>query len=128
MLDENSNCRGDVHRRGENEMNFASMSIDELWELREMVEKVVAEKIADKMNILNRSLEQLSQTPASFHREHQKPRTRKVGPILLPSSQNTAIQRDQQEREPVGESDRGGWPRTSSQANKSKTFDFSAAA
>jgi DNA-binding protein H-NS len=69
MFDENSNCHGlftDVGNSNKGpkssliEMNFASTSIDELWKLREMVEEVVAEKIAAKMIILKRSLERLS--------------------------------------------------------------------
>jgi DNA-binding protein H-NS len=68
MFDKNSNYHGlfiDVgnSKKGPKssfiEMNFASMSIDELWKLREMVEEVVAKKIAAKMIILERSLERL---------------------------------------------------------------------
>jgi DNA-binding protein H-NS len=69
MLDENSNYHGlfaDVGNSDKGpkssvvEMNFASMSIDELWKLREMVEEVVVEKVAAKMIILRRFLERLS--------------------------------------------------------------------
>ena len=69
MLDENSNYHGlftDVGNSDKGpkssvvEMNFASMSIDELWKLREMVEEVLVEKVAAKMIILRRFLERLS--------------------------------------------------------------------
>jgi hypothetical protein len=49
------------------EMNFASMSADELWKLHEMIEVVVAKKIAAEIIVLNRLLERLAADHTATH-------------------------------------------------------------
>lgn len=43
------------------------MSVDELWKLHEMIEAVVAKKIAAEINVLNRLLERLGADHTATH-------------------------------------------------------------
>ena len=74
MLDENyrgpSTRVGDLNKDPKSsltEMNVASMSVDELWKLHEMIEAVVAKKIAAEINVLNRLLERLGADHTATH-------------------------------------------------------------
>jgi hypothetical protein len=74
MLDET--YRGPFTRVGDSnkdpksfltEMNFASMSVDELWKLHEMIEAVLAKKLAAEIIVLNRLLERLGADHTATH-------------------------------------------------------------
>jgi hypothetical protein len=77
MLDGNSNYRSSIDTT-----DFASMSVDELWELHETVEVVLAKKTEAKITVLARFLRQLNPEADIVQRGFQKPRTRGVGPNL----------------------------------------------
>lgn len=102
--DENSNYHGPSTGVGNSnkgpkssftEMNFASMSVDELWKLHEMVEAVVAKKIAAEMIVLERFLERLSPEAGIVPRESRKApkavdQERRPYPPVLPKYRNAA--------------------------------------
>ena len=74
-------------------MNFASMSVDELWKLHEIIEAVVAKKIAAEMIVLKRFLERLSPEASIVPQGSRKaPRAvdeeRRPYPPVLPKYRN----------------------------------------
>jgi DNA-binding protein H-NS len=102
-MPENSNYRGpSVVVRNSNKgrpepsldtMDFAPMSIDELWKLLETVDAVLAKKIAAEMIALERYLRRLSPAADIVQRGSQKPSKaadtgRRPYPPVLPKYRN----------------------------------------
>lgn len=74
-------------------MDFAAMSIDELWKLRERVEAILAEKIAAEILVLRGYLDRLSQEASAVRRGSRKPSNavgtkRRPYPQVLPKYRN----------------------------------------
>jgi DNA-binding protein H-NS len=75
-----------------NALDLASMSVDELWKLREEIEAIVAEKIAAEIIVLKRYLDRLS-PKASVQRRSRKSSKpteaeRRPYPPVLPKYRN----------------------------------------
>jgi DNA-binding protein H-NS len=74
-------------------MDFASMSVEELWKLRETIEAMVAEKIAAEILVLRRYLDRLSPEASAVRRGSQKrskavDAKRRPYPQVLPKYRN----------------------------------------
>jgi DNA-binding protein H-NS len=68
--------------------NFASMSVDELWKLRETIEAIVAKKIAVEIIVLRQYLERLSPETKVGSRSPSKDAKRRPYPSVLPKYRN----------------------------------------
>jgi DNA-binding protein H-NS len=74
-------------------IDLASMSVDELWKLHEMVEAILAKKIAAEIIVLRRHLDRLSPEANAVQREARKPSKavkveRRLYPPVLPKYRN----------------------------------------
>jgi DNA-binding protein H-NS len=75
--------------------NLSSLSVDELWRLREEVGVLLAAKISDELEALGKRLEQLrakDHSNARIYRKAAKPvsRTRRPYPTVMPKYQNSS--------------------------------------
>jgi hypothetical protein len=66
-------------------MDFAAMSLDDLWKLHETVEAILGEKIAAEILVLRGHLDRLSPEASAIRRGSRKP-SKAVGAKRRPSS------------------------------------------
>src|ERR1700730_14002547 len=110
-----------------NEDDFALMSVDELWDIYQKAEAILAKKIATELDELKRRLAQLGAEVQSGPRTHRKTQNdiRNAARIRR-CCRNIKILRNRPRLGPVAEGCRGGLPRSSARERRSTIFGSSS--